>query len=193
MRRSSLDRTTRLGLTLVEMIVVLTIIVVTMAITFPVFGSMRAKAQETRCTANLGQIHRALMLYQEEYGGTTGFGDAFQQRLPPNMAQLRSAKELPMDLFKCNRTPNEVIKWETTSGYMALYKTPDNDNAEPKYSDYLRTQQEDAVFLVDVNHKKSAGSLWSPYNRHYGLGLTLGGKIKRVYKAGSWFEYDWWK
>jgi len=56
------------GFTLVEMLVVIAIIVVLMAILFPVFSRVRARARETRCINNLAQLSTALKQYRDTYG-----------------------------------------------------------------------------------------------------------------------------
>ena len=57
------------GFTLVEMLVVIAVIVVLMAILFPVFSRVRAHARKVKCISNLEQIALALKKYQEDYNG----------------------------------------------------------------------------------------------------------------------------
>ena len=56
------------GFTLVEMLVVVSIIVVLMAIMFPVFQSVREKARQSNCQANLHQIAAAMKIYRTDNG-----------------------------------------------------------------------------------------------------------------------------
>lgn len=56
------------GFTLIELLVVIAIIVILMAILFPVFASVREKAKQTNCHANLHQITIALKSYREDFG-----------------------------------------------------------------------------------------------------------------------------
>jgi prepilin-type N-terminal cleavage/methylation domain-containing protein len=62
----------RPGFTLVEMLVVIAIIVVLMAILFPVFASVRGKAREAQCRSNLHQLAIALKGYKEDHGRYPG-------------------------------------------------------------------------------------------------------------------------
>ena len=55
------------GFTLIELLVVIAIIAILAAILFPVFANARAKAQETRCLANLKQIGMAFQLYANDH------------------------------------------------------------------------------------------------------------------------------
>jgi prepilin-type N-terminal cleavage/methylation domain-containing protein len=59
----------RLGFSLIEMLVVLSVIVILVSITFPVFATLRERARRTTCTSNLKQIGSALMLYTDDYDG----------------------------------------------------------------------------------------------------------------------------
>ncbi len=54
------------GFTLIELLVVIAIIAILAAILFPVFTQAKKAAQPASCAANLGQIGRALILYQDD-------------------------------------------------------------------------------------------------------------------------------
>jgi prepilin-type N-terminal cleavage/methylation domain-containing protein len=56
------------GFTLIELMVVIAIIVLLMAILFPVFSTVRRKAHETQCFNNLSQLASALKEYRRDHG-----------------------------------------------------------------------------------------------------------------------------
>lgn len=56
------------GFTLIELLVVIAIIVILMAILFPVFASVRERAKQSNCHANLHSITIALKSYREDHG-----------------------------------------------------------------------------------------------------------------------------
>ena len=58
---------TRSGFTLVEMLVVISIIVVLVAILFPVFAGARHKSRMVRCQTNLSNLTQALTEYKRQY------------------------------------------------------------------------------------------------------------------------------
>jgi len=62
------SRADRRGFTLVEMLVVIGIIVVLVAILFPVFASVREQARQTQCISNLHQLGIALKSYRTDHG-----------------------------------------------------------------------------------------------------------------------------
>lgn len=55
------------GFTLIELLVVIAIIVILAAILYPVFQSVREKARQAQCRANLHQIAVALREYRDRY------------------------------------------------------------------------------------------------------------------------------
>lgn len=61
-------RSTKKGFTLIELLVVIGIIVILMAILYPVFQSVREKARQTNCQSNLHQIAIALKEYRADHG-----------------------------------------------------------------------------------------------------------------------------
>ncbi len=59
----------RRGFTLVEVLVVLTIIAVLSAILFPVYAKLNASAQISQCLSNMKGIGAALQMYVDEHAG----------------------------------------------------------------------------------------------------------------------------
>ncbi len=57
----------RAGFTLVEIIVVITVVAILAAIAFPIISSARANARESSCQSNLKQIYAGYRLYAQDY------------------------------------------------------------------------------------------------------------------------------
>ena len=55
--------------TIIELLVVITVISILAAIIFPVFSEAREKARETQCLSNIKQIGTAFMMYMDDYEG----------------------------------------------------------------------------------------------------------------------------
>ncbi len=69
MRRiASISSIAKKGFTLVELLVVISIIVVLAGIVFPVALSMGAKGSEVKCSAQLSQLAKALIVYKSDKG-----------------------------------------------------------------------------------------------------------------------------
>lgn len=62
------------GFTLVELLVVITIIVILAAILFPVFASARKRARSAGCINNLKQLGTAARMYSTDYDGAITIG-----------------------------------------------------------------------------------------------------------------------
>jgi len=56
------------GFTLTEILVVIVVIAVLLAITFPVYTGATSKAKETGCVSNLHQLYVGMQLYHDDYG-----------------------------------------------------------------------------------------------------------------------------
>ena len=64
-RRSSVHS----GFTLIEMLIVITLIAILMAVLFPVFAQVQEKARQRVCGSNLQQIGVSVALYRQDYDG----------------------------------------------------------------------------------------------------------------------------
>jgi len=64
----------RRGFTLIEMMIVVTIIAILAALMFPVFSHTREKARSVRCMANLRQLGQAIMMYAQDWDDGYPFG-----------------------------------------------------------------------------------------------------------------------
>jgi prepilin-type N-terminal cleavage/methylation domain-containing protein len=61
---------TKRGFTLIELLVVIAIIAILASILFPVFAKAREKARQTTCTSQLRQLATAVLMYNQDNGGT---------------------------------------------------------------------------------------------------------------------------
>jgi prepilin-type N-terminal cleavage/methylation domain-containing protein len=124
----------RQGFTLVELLVVISIIVVLMAILFPAFQSAREKARQTRCITNLHAIDIALKAYLQdyrrfpfppEYNGTRYVGGP--AALYPDYIQDHEAMVCPAD-----RKIDGVVSAANASNYCS-YAGVTDDPASDKW------------------------------------------------------------
>jgi prepilin-type N-terminal cleavage/methylation domain-containing protein/prepilin-type processing-associated H-X9-DG protein len=65
--RTNGSRKQQIGFTLIELMVVISIISMLAAIMFPAFSAARAKARSTVCLSNIKQLGMALLLYADDY------------------------------------------------------------------------------------------------------------------------------
>ena len=57
------------GFTLIEVLVVVTIIAILAGLTMPVLAKARAKGRSAACMSNLGQLGKAMLMYSDDYDG----------------------------------------------------------------------------------------------------------------------------
>jgi prepilin-type N-terminal cleavage/methylation domain-containing protein len=64
------------GFTLIELLIVIAIIALLAAILLPVLAKIQEKALQTKCKANLNQLHKGFKLYQDDLGRKKLYPDA---------------------------------------------------------------------------------------------------------------------
>jgi prepilin-type N-terminal cleavage/methylation domain-containing protein len=91
----------RRGFTLVEIIVVITIVVLLAGILVPALWRARAEARETECRNNLKQIGTALMIYRDDYLSTgLELNPLWLNSLVPDYLDQRDLVTCPADSSK---------------------------------------------------------------------------------------------
>ncbi len=79
-----MSRRTRSGFTLVELLVVITIIAMLMALLLPVLGKVQETGRRTQCLNNQRQVGEAMLTYATNAGGT----------MPPSVTQTSDGTKL---------------------------------------------------------------------------------------------------
>lgn len=142
----------RLGFTIVELTVVVTIIAVLGAILFPVFAKAREKARQAQCLSNLQQIWTGLRIYAADNGGRYAPQD---DRLDPLYPRY-----LPhADVFLCPSSSEEVAAPNVNVNYQC--KGGLSTDASPQLtlaSDAMVRHNGGANFLFADGHVKWFGT-----------------------------------
>ena len=114
----------RLGFTIIELLVVITIIAILAAMLLPVMGEARALARAATCTSNLKQLGVALALYQNVYGcypahqWKLGMGGSIRYRW---FQQLHDMLKLGQDVQQCPEVKLWVCGRNNSYGYNYKY------------------------------------------------------------------------
>ena len=128
------------GFTLVELLVVISIIALLASVALPVMNSARQSAAVTTCTLQAGGIHKALMLFANDNEGAfpvaeNSSNDAFRKMFPD---QLQEEKPFYV--------PNSAWHQSAKGG------KPDNDiGNKPDYAQCLERGENHWAYLSGLN------------------------------------------
>lgn len=181
----------RNAFTIVEVLVVVSILAVIAGLLLPVFASAKKAAQETRCMGNLHQLQLALLQYRSSNNGDGKFGPGDQMGLPPRTADDFALLGLPIEVYHCNAPPNLM------GPRQAIYYWLFDDRAagtvlDGDWADYVRKNEENSVIIADVNHGDRSLPIMSPYTPHRAIAVRLSGQVFRFTKVGDWGDYAFW-
>ena len=114
----------RHGFTLIEILVVLTIIVLLAALLFPAFSRSREAARRASCQSNLKQVGLSLLQYSQDYDGTTPpiyTGTAAADKNPNNWRVLMFPYVKSEQVFRCPSNPeNETSATNAAAGDVSI-------------------------------------------------------------------------
>jgi len=177
------------GFTLVELLIVLSVVAVFCSIGFPVLASAKTAARETTSIQQLRQIHLGLMLYRSEYDGDGVYGSATDMGLPINDRRPAFTKlsRVPLNLWTspCGLHPSEGIKI-----LYPVYYFPSDD--PPSFAKQSTAYQDNLILAFDMECSPSESDIYSHYLPKLGLGVLLSGTARRVRGLGNQFEPAWW-
>lgn len=114
------------GLTLIELLIVLTIIAALGALLYPTIMNARESARQTTCLSNLKQIGVALHLYLQDWG--TGVCEIANFGLPPSLMHLYPHYVNSKEIFRC---PSVRDSYRRTSPVSYLYQVWKGDGRVP--------------------------------------------------------------
>ena len=172
---------------LVEVLVIIAIVAIVVAISFPVIQNTKEKAKEAKSVSNMRQLYVAIELYRVDYGGIP-FGTMGEMGLPP----------WPMEKYMGGnvRKLHPPNRPEGFSYY--YYPFPEHiDRRNPTWEDYVRDHEGDTVLLADItfNPNRPSGGYpryhMDPNVEKYVIGINLNGGIRRKRASGG-LDLKWW-
>jgi prepilin-type N-terminal cleavage/methylation domain-containing protein len=181
------------GVTLVELLAVIAIVVVLAALFYPVLAGARGEAHKTVCISNLRQLSTAISLYRGQHGGdAVTFGDLYSMGLPPPR-NLTDALASTRSLWKCDGPSRRAGHVESGFSYTYIPAPPGERIGATTWAEYVQTEGEAALLFTDLYHSPAGTDLSSPVSVKRGIAVTLAGNIVRKTKAGLPGDFDWWK
>lgn len=179
------------GLTLIELLMVIAILMVLWAIIFAALGPVREKGRQAVCLSNLRQIGQAIQMYRQDYGGKEPEGGAayYELGLPPDLSILPLFHKEPR-VFKCpDENWHEHERPLTSYGYGVWDdRIPGMGAPAPPFSQLIAEKGEEYPLVYDWWHDPDWGNVNKP---HLVLVLRLGGRVhsKIVPPATPSWEY----
>lgn len=168
------------GLTLTEILIVLSVLVTLAAITFPAFQALKRSAYRSACLSNLRQSGAALLLYREA-NSNLEVGGPWQMGLPPHLAVLT-----PYTIMKCHSDNPEG------GGFYLNY--PDETvppEGHAAWQQYVEREGPGAIVFFDPNHQDSFPRSYS-WEVWKVMAVRLDGNVIVKQKMGFPRGYSWW-
>lgn len=180
------------GLTLVEVLVVITIVLALVAITQPSIIKAKRSAGKTVCASNLRQLHLSLLLYAADHGDIEGPGLIEISAFPPRVSTLSQFSSL-----KCvtGRDPIDCGRGGYTVHFpladRRLYLSQEHFDSVHKIwqEDYAR-YGESIVLISDSSHQDLCPL--TEYALFHSFGITMSGAVIRKSGRGDRMLQSWW-
>lgn len=176
---------TRRGITLIEVLIVIAVLIIVAAITVPVYSKAKMSGKFSAAITNLKQVHAAYMLYREDYGGATdAYGSAAVMRFPHIMDVWWESALEPYgfsDDMKNSICPRIDPGLPTSpSGYITF--GPSNTGLWP---DRVQLYRERHYIAFDENCNTSGVNLANPYTSKRSIAVLLNGSVRNVWNTGD--------
>lgn len=134
----------RTALTLVELLVVISVLVILVAILLPIFSRAKHSATETVCVSNLKQIYYACTLYEQDHGAWPPYSET-----SPEMSAYLGGAHLACPT-KAKLFP-DVSK--TLPTYFNVLGAESDPSLQKAREQCIATRGPNLPALLDLNHR----------------------------------------
>lgn len=176
-----------------EVIVVLAIVAILAALTFPTLQRSQEESKIVVTQTRLKNIGVALILYRDNYGakdtGTASeMGSPFMG-LPPR--DLPTTLKLPKEVFEC-ASPKSFPHGRAYKCMSCPTYLEDNSQHEVRWAKLSQTYGTQLPFVVMMCHSDPRTDRHSPFSKHFGLGVNFEGQLIKREATGTWARPEWW-
>ncbi len=180
------------GISLVEVLIVISIISVLVAILFPVYASAKRSAKVIRSKSNMHQIWAAVSLYREEYDNIQGPGDYLAGLgLPPGAHVLVRMNRLPKEVLHTGGVDFGVLGGDV---YSWMPPVEDLANIFSLWRNHYANVGEHAIMQLDETQNPEARSKFATFDERRYLGMHLDGQLSDVRARGhAPSSYQFWE
>lgn len=184
------------GVTLVEILVVIGVILILTAITVPVMSSAKRSAKVTATTVRLRNQWIALSLYRAEYDSDGRYGTSPEMGLPEfevrNMAVIDHTWPPP-----CGIHPDLWVNFwvRCFCGHEGMSEEELNaalPKCRARISADSNLYRENWILLIDDNCSDPDVKLRNVYQRKRAVGVFLSGQVKFKVGIGDHLKPGWW-
>lgn len=177
------------GITIAEILVVIGIVMFLAAISYSPITAAIQSAHKSQCVSNLKQLHLAISLYRQEYGGEGIYGDSYSMGLPPDDVRKVIREFVTL---RCAEAGNDMF---TTKGvhYYSFWIEPELDGTIPPWSRYAVEWKGESILVADMNHNsKEIPIMQEDLRSRFGMGVRENGSLAQIRKPGDWMINTWW-
>ena len=179
----------RKGFTLLEVLVVMSIMSILFAILLPAFRAAHESAERSVTMANMRQLYAGLALYRSDFDDGI-YGDAVRMGLPPDLRTLGLSEGLPVTLFHSG-CPSVRAPFLPQALFRQMWHE-DGDATEQDWAPYVQRYQGNAALIGDINCDFRDRFYVNPLVAHRGIAVYEDGHVATIVRTGSTFPYEWW-
>lgn len=150
------------GFTLIELLVVIAIILTLVAISFPVFSRVRAKARQSQCASNMRQVAMAVMMYADDYDELLPYARQSVHWTQKPWGQWYTTVEPYVrnrDVYRCPSVPQREIGFGPCCATLKM-------GGDWPVSLAAFDASSAALLFIDLSDRQSHSASWEPYYTH---------------------------
>ncbi|MBS1715278.1 MAG: prepilin-type N-terminal cleavage/methylation domain-containing protein [Armatimonadetes bacterium] len=185
------------GVTVVEVLVVVSILMILVALTYPALVTIRDRGQQARCVSNFRQIYTALTLYRQEWNGSDAPAPSSEMGFPGLAYTAILGKQAER---------NGIVDWWNCHGkgpwssmhatYWQMWAPIHNERGAGTEYDafwiaHVQKMGDASIVFLDPNHQLSYPA--NGFSMQRAIGMHLGGSIAFRVKRGMFYQYKFWE
>lgn len=172
------------GITLVEILVVISILIILTTILLPVAKGVKARAKVSSSQARLRQIYVAASLYQQDWSTGVSVGNASQLGLPTFSGWVQNWLDLDDEVRK---SPCQGMN--PYRGHYTYLWAPDDAKI---WVEFLEDYGDQMYMVQDRACNDSNVEVSLNVSHKFGLAVFMNGSIKVKSGIGDWGDPRWW-
>lgn len=196
------------GLTILEALVVVTIIAIVAALLFPVFSKAKLAALRRGSAEKMRSLYAVFETYRNDYGGSNAVYEYYKLGFPRGRYWEYTLWYLPYSAWEspCGEKDWSMV-FDTPAvrngwiSYAAAFYDPDTFRIDEsgrrsgnlvEYGNYLQEYRENAVIFADPFCNPPGTKMTAPLVKKRTIAMLLSGKIVDRERAGNAWRLQFW-